>query len=148
MRWHIILRKHKSLRALRVYVAYHDTQAIHKRVGVALLAPACIAFFLLKIICNARFLRSDGNRTKVGYRETILFKAPMTYGQRFGRYGWFSLSWPWNYPSKVIRGQDHSKFWILLSSALVPQSKLWAYLSPFRHYRRFSCFVTSSRSLR
>ena len=34
----------------------------------------------------------------------------MAYGQRFGRYGWFSLSWPINDALKVIQGRGHCGF--------------------------------------
>jgi len=49
----------------------------------------------------------------VGHQEPFLLSSPMAYGQRFGRYGRFSLSWPWNDSLEVIQGQGHCAFWIL-----------------------------------
>jgi len=43
--------------------------------------------------------RSWRTLTKSAMRNMLLF-TPMAYKQRFGRYGRFSLSWPWNYPLK------------------------------------------------
>jgi len=37
----------------------------------------------------------------------------MAYRQRFGRYGRFSLSWPWNDLLDVTQGQGHCGFWII-----------------------------------
>ena len=42
----------------------------------------------------------------------------MTYRQRFGRYGRFSLSWPSNDLFEVIQGQCHCGFWILSTKFL------------------------------